>query len=463
MTIRPLSQIKAEHLFLRIDSEHYQKAFLKNIELVKNWPSGFVRFGDELEEITGGATPLGADYLGEGVRFLRVQNIMQNYIDDSDMVFISPADDRVLSRSRLKTDDVLLTITGVSYGKAAVVTPKFENSNINQHSVRMHLRKNSFRPLFISTFLNASPGKLQSDQNITGVTRPALDYPTIKHFVIPCLSENFQLAIEKEVIEAHQCLSKSSTLISLAEQALLHSLGLDGWQPLELLAYTRRVSETFSAKRLDSEFFHPKYKSLRDFLSENFKLVTFEQIGKVTKGITVPYSEDGIVPIIRSGDLTDLGDDDKFFRAVSGSHIFKLHRGDVLISSIGFGSIVKVQVFDKKGDFGTVSEVTIIRQKRLNPYYLYFYLRSIAGQLQIERFITGATGQLHLYPKDVAKFFVPLVPDKEQDKLEELAKAAVVARAEAKEILERAKRAVEIAIENDEAVAIEFLNCEGRI
>lgn len=65
---------------------------------------------------------------------------------------------------------------------------------------------------------------------------------------------------------------------------------------------------------------------------------------------------------------------------------------------------------DLRGRYGTVSEVTVVRQKRFNPHYITAFVRSVAGQMQIERFITGATGQLHLYGRDVSKFWVPVVP-----------------------------------------------------
>ena len=40
-------------------------------------------------------------------------------------------------RSKLKQGDVLLTITGVSYGKSATIPQDFKEGNINQHSVKM--------------------------------------------------------------------------------------------------------------------------------------------------------------------------------------------------------------------------------------------------------------------------------------------------------------------------------------
>ena len=71
-----------------------------------------------------------------------------------------------------------------------------------------------------------------------------------------------------------------------------------------------------------------------------------------------------------------ISDDERFLKTHPTEALFLLEKGDVLISSIGFGSIGKVQVFDKPGTYGTVSEVTVVRQSKLNPHYLAFFLRS---------------------------------------------------------------------------------------
>lgn len=130
----------------------------------------------------------------------------------------------------------------------------------------------------------------------------------------------------------------------------------------------------------------------------------------------------------------------------------------MLISSIGFGSIGKVQVFDKEGRFGAVSEVTVVRQNRINPYYLAAFLRSPVGQMQIERYITGATGQQHLYAKSVARFWVPLISAEAQNEFERMADAASISKLRVHQLLDVAKRAVEIAIENNEATALAYLD-----
>ena len=80
--------------------------------------------------------------------------------------------------------------------------------------------------------------------------------------------------------------------------------------------------------------------------------------------------------------------------------------------------------------------------------------------MQIEHFITGATGQLHVYPKDVARIFVPNIPESKQQEYERLAVAAASARRQAKQLLEAAKRAVETAIEDSEDAALAGLAAE---
>ena len=95
--------------------------------------------------------------------------------------------------------------------------------------------------------------------------------------------------------------------------------------------------------------------------------------------------------------------------------------------------------------------------KKLNPYFIEVFFRSVAGQMQIKRHITGATGQLHLYPRDVADFWIPILDIQEQQQFENLIQEARRRKEHAHLLLNAAKRAVEIAIETDEATVLEYL------
>ena len=177
----------------RFDAEYFKPEYLEIERKLRGVGSQY--FGNVLMRITGGATPLGAEYSRKGIPFLRVQNIMQNYFHD-DLVYISKNQNKEIERSTLKTHDVLLTITG-AYGKSAIVEQRYNQANINQHSVVMRF-KNGLNPYYVSTFLNCKYGKKQSDRNIVGLSRPALDYQRIKkYFLIPLLSQAFQSEIER--------------------------------------------------------------------------------------------------------------------------------------------------------------------------------------------------------------------------------------------------------------------------
>src|SRR5437868_5843619 len=128
----------------RLDPEYYQPVYIENIAFLKHRCVHPVEpLASLLTSISGGATPRGAEYLDEGVPFLRVQNIMPGYLNLTDVVYISrETHNGELERSRLFPGDVLLTITGVSYGKAAYVPATLGEANINQHSVRMGLKAN---------------------------------------------------------------------------------------------------------------------------------------------------------------------------------------------------------------------------------------------------------------------------------------------------------------------------------
>ncbi|MCK4234073.1 restriction endonuclease subunit S [candidate division WOR-3 bacterium] len=215
-----------DELSFRFDAEFYHPEYLSNQLIIKKYENGHIKFGKIIKYISGGATPLGANYPETGIPFLRVQNIMNNYFNDDDIVYITEADHDLLKRSKLKENDVLLTITGISYGKSAVVIKKYEGANINQHSVKIELDTSRFLPYFISTFLNSSYGKKQSDKFIVGITRPALDYKRIREYLIPLLSLDFQRLIEKIGIKSHNTIDHANYLYSQAEHILLSELEL---------------------------------------------------------------------------------------------------------------------------------------------------------------------------------------------------------------------------------------------
>jgi len=171
-------------------------------------------------DITGGATPLGAQYVTDGIFFARVQNVKPLRLDRSDAAFISADQDREIVRSRCRTDDVVLSITGYP-GTASVVLDEDLPLNINQHSVRFAVRS-EFGAGYVAAAINSRFGQLQVDRLAVGGTRDALDYTSVRSLLIPEFSIETREAINTQVRIANQCVRAAQRVVALAKLLVEH-------------------------------------------------------------------------------------------------------------------------------------------------------------------------------------------------------------------------------------------------
>ena len=189
----------------RVDSFYYQSKFRSVDQIVENVQFDVFNLGALINEVSSGATPkVDENYYTDssGIPFLRVQNVTSQGIDLSDAKFITlEVHNGMLKRSQLKKDDLVFTITG-RIGSVAVVPDNFEG-NINQHSVRFHLKERitntTINPSYVAAFLNSELGKFLSIREVTGGTRPALDYKALKSLPIILPSIEIQNEIVTEI------------------------------------------------------------------------------------------------------------------------------------------------------------------------------------------------------------------------------------------------------------------------
>ena len=184
-------------------------------------------------------------------------------------------------------------------------------------------------------------------------------------------------------------------------------------------------SELEGTQRLDPEYYHPAYVRVVNTVQSHASSKKIEEIAKVLRGRNpTKYTESGI-PVIRAVDLRDITSWENILNSSDQENLFYLKHGDILVSSIGAGSIGKIQLFletDKK--VATVAEVSVIRTKNYSPFALAVFLMSKYGYLQLERRITGSTGQLHLYPKDIGTVLTPILNQRVQSRLEDMISAS---------------------------------------
>ena len=93
---------------------------------------------------------------------------------------------------------------------------------------------------------------------------------------------------------------------------------------------------------------------------------------------------------------------------------------------------------------------------KIGNEYLTLVLNSILTQEQVNRDVGGSV-ILHWRPDQVAGTVIPILHQQKQAEIEQKVIESFNLRNRAKDLLEHAKRAVEIAIEQDEQAAIDWL------
>lgn len=106
---------------------------------------------------------------------------------------------------------------------------------------------------------------------------------------------------------------------------------------------------------------------------------------------------------------------------------------------------------------GALLHLTVKDKRTVLPDYLTLVLNSNIVQMQAERDSNGAIIQ-HWKPSEIENVVVPVLEMEQQKKIVELVQKSFALRKQSKQLLEDAKSAVEMAIEQGEKTALTWLN-----
>jgi len=150
-------------------------------------------------KIGSGATPRGGKdvYLESGeFALIRSQNIYNDRFDRNGLAFIGAEHAAQLSNVEVRSDDVLLNITGDSVARVCQVPEDVLPARVNQHVAIIRPDNRRLDPRFLRFFL-ASP-QMQAEMlalAAAGATRNALTKGMIENFEVPGLSIEVQREI----------------------------------------------------------------------------------------------------------------------------------------------------------------------------------------------------------------------------------------------------------------------------
>ncbi|MFN4308916.1 hypothetical protein, partial [Sulfurihydrogenibium azorense] len=322
---------------LRLDAEYYKPEYLKIEKLLQKLPLKVLK---EIAYITDGSHEV-REYQREGVLFLRSQDISEVGLQVQEPVYISIEEDRKLTRSKPKRNDILTVKTG-NVGVSLVVDENFPDCNLPADIALIKIKNNFFNPFFVATYLNSTYGRNLIFREMTGLSRPRVVIETIKSLKIPQFDLKVQQEIEKIVRESYKQKIVSESLYSQAENLLLEELGLKDFKPQYKKTYTAKLSEAFSSRRIDAKYFQPEYEKLINKIKSKTKIQILKEVAMVKRGSLIDpkfYNEAQGIPYIRGKDFssghlekTDLVYISKDFKSQRETRV---KTGDIVFASIG--------------------------------------------------------------------------------------------------------------------------------
>lgn len=457
-----LSEAQTDNDTRRLDNGYFTKDYLKLKYLSKRWGS----LDDYAKQVVCGpfgSTILNDSYVENGTPMIRPFNIRRMETDHENIAYLREVD---IAEKGLKVfDQDTLLFARVGEVGCGILT--FDRATISPNIIAVQLKNVECNPYYAAVFFNTHYGRLQMEGAVKAVAQPTISTNSIRDLKIPKPSAIFSKKIETFFKESLKQNITGYDLYSKAEQTLLRTLGLENWQPPEALTYERKSSNVFASGRFDAEHFQPKYDHLyRQIKKSGIETRSLgEIILPVMNGFDCRDFVDEGTPYIRVGDVKkgriDL--DSAFRIPLTADEIGKdisLQIGDVLFTRKGsFGNAAPVWNETKHAVIS--SEIMLLRLRseykaNVLPEYLALFLNSIAGNIQAEKWAHGAAFY-SITQEDLGSFVIPLISKSEQESLCNLIMQSEAARKQAHNLLESAKRAVEIAIEENETVAMAFL------
>lgn len=466
ITVLPLSEVQIQNRVFRYDSQYFGKSALAAEAQIKKrkWEE-LQEAADEVESFGAYALTNQFSYVDEGVPFLRCLNIRDGFTNFTDVLCITPEANRLLSKSEVKPGMVLLTMSG-SVGNTSVALDNWKYPINSNQDVAKITPKGGTNPYYLAAFLGSKFGQIQMERLPVGSVQQHIFLWMIEKLVISRFSPAFEKAVADAVKSAYELDASCALETEKAEQILLRTLGLEGWQLPEPLTYTRRASETFTVGRLDAERYQEKYYSLVSRLQAYPRgCQTLGEICPVpVNGVEIrDYCEEGI-PYLRVGDLKSFDvhlDSVKRVPEIEAEKLIgkvALRKGDVLVSRSGSLAVTGV-VEDEWADALISSHLIRVRigNQDFDPYYVALFLSALPGRMQIEQRTNGGV-QPEINQPALKSILLPSLKESDQKQIRACIMRSRETRQQARALLERAKRAVEVAIEENEPAALSLFD-----
>lgn len=452
--IRKLSDLSL-HSDYRWDSEYL------TFEPKKNKYLNYVPIGDVLTSTQYGiSVKMNED--GIGTKIYRMNEI-RNMLCNREILKYAKLDRDEITLYKLKDRDILFNRTNsqIFVGRTGIFRKFSEESIVfASYLVRIIPDPKIVTPEYLTVFLNTKYGILDVKSRARiSINQSNVNVEELKRVEIPLLCDKLQKRVTLCFDKAFDLIQASEAKYNQAQILLLSELGLVDWQPKHCLTFVKNYSETQQTGRIDAEYFQPKYEEIEKaiknypngytFIRDEFRAnkSTFE----IDRNKLYRYVEIGSVNA-STGEITAnevLGED----LPANAKRILK--KDDVIISKVRTyrGAIT---IVEESGYIGSGAFCVLRKKGCINKETLLTFLHSEPLLIWSLKPNTGTSYPV-IVDDDILNLPIPIFPKEKQAQIQQKVIESFDLRKKSKHLLECAKRAVEIAIEQDEQKAIDWL------
>lgn len=446
----------------RVDSEFFLKEYVVSEKAL------FARAVKSVPQVAntsdGNHLKISDSFTDDGIPYYRGQDANHFFIEQSEPVHIEEAVYRSanMKRSHLRSGDVLLSIVGTIGGVSLVST----NQPATCSCKLAILRPQTVKSGYLAAYLHSKYGQYQIQRFTRGAVQMGLILEDLDQIFVSQQSSDFETVIETIVQKSKTTLDESQKLHQEAENILLEHLGLKDWKPSEAGVSVKSFAESFgTSARLDAEHYQPKYDELTDAIKSNAPYCRHIKEFRTynARGLQPEYVADGQLNVINSRHILEQHLDYENFEktdvtAWQEQVRARVFENDILTYTTG-ANIGRTNVYLKSQSALASNHVNILRVKDANPIYTGFVMNSAIGRLQTEKLSAGSA-QAELYPKDIDEFLIPFIDEEAQQQIVLRLEASLEAKKQAQQLLDFAKRGVELAIEESEAAALVWIEAQ---
>ena len=469
ISVLNLSEVLFDNTNKRIDSEYYKKEFINFFKNVPNLkPLGsFVKEGyrvvyentktiDKIEAIESNHP-----------YFLQATDLDTPFIKTDNLYYVHNDEWERYPKGRIKKGEILIEVKG-KIDKVSIVPDDFPEKTLVTGSLFKLSVNEKINKHVLLTYLISKYGKAFKDRFKTNLLISYVSKPDLYRIPIPSFSNDFQLKID-EIFETIFSSKKAfKEAYKRAENILLEEIDLQNFTPSKEPVNVKNFKDSFATSgRLDAEYYQFKYEEVVNKV-KNKNFDTLNNLVDINKSIepgSKNYVENGL-PFMRVADLSKNGLSEpqkyisEYFVKENQDKIndLKPKKGTILFSKDGSVGIAYHLRQNYNGiTSGAILHLNVKDKKRILPEYLTLALNSKVVQMQAER-DAGGSIILHWRVGEIENVVVPIIDFEKQREIADLIEQSFSLKKQSEHLLEIAKKAVEIAIEKNEDIAINYIN-----